>query len=994
MDRLLRRLRPLPPVLVALGLLAATPCAARDTVLRVGLPHAYEREVQARTGAQKRCLDPGAECIRYRYALGSDYQLLEWLQNGKIDGAVVPAMTLELVRRTVGSRFENEFLVDAQLPLNDMPLRRYRMALRAEREGLPLADAQAQLEGLFQALLAGGRGEDTVVDLASHLSAGVPELFGRVQAWMRAHPDRGADPRHTLDAVMGRLVARLRFAAGGAAGVPLHLVLAEEPGGPLAHVFLVRRLALPRALSTRESRMPPLAAERGFLDYLAGAAKAAAPESELRRFAAGNYVSESTGWRSRFRFAFTLDELHGILRSHAAPDPADDDGIALVLTGGGVKAAYQTRLIDHLYGGGYLHNRFAPGEPDPASVPVKYVVGTSGGALLGIFVASLDDSYPRPQLSTRLWHRHENGEPGPPLSSGDVFPALDLMRWLSLVWCMVLFTGVCALTSLYLRGGRAGAPAQAGDAGSRFWRISLWWVVLLAATPWLLAFMNGEYGAEHIPAIQGAFYFVFLLIAIYSDNRLVVRQAPRRVESAWPPAALGAGGIALLAGALLADRENPAIVRVLDFSITRPALIACLGVLLVFLGLHWWLARCAPRLEPVPRQALPAFALMAGVCVLSYAVLFGVVWLGFGSTFELTPEFWIALSAAALAVSAALAYLAYGRGVPLLRQRFDFLLAAHPSRCGGGSHWISTARYSRMILFFTLGWAWWNLIVAPGLYGNQNALGYFQAAARNVFGESAVGKGGDTSLEVTFRAFYAAPVTALDKGIERYVMFQPPQAYAPGASGAALGGYRSWLSVSNDPRWITIDNAQAQRELLIRVAFASGSPFPVFPAHRIKLPGLEEELLVDGGYAHNVPVEAAKRLGARRVLVINSSPREPVAAAPEGEPRLRYVGNLTWMLRWIIPYLYERSQVEDALSAEDLIVALVAPSASPRGWPFLTDFRDHVIDRMFKESEKDRLLRIGSIENWGRPAFTRRTPWGLNRGRLPISAGNSGSKPD
>jgi hypothetical protein len=91
------------------------------------------------------------------------------------------------------------------------------------------------------------------------------------------------------------------------------------------------------------------------------------------------------------------------------------------------------------------------------------------------------------------------------------------------------------------------------------------------------------------------------------------------------------------------------------------------------------------------------------------------------------------------------------------------------------------------------------------------------------------------------------------------------------------------------------------------------------------------------------------------------------------------VGNLTWLARWIIPYLYERSQVEDALSAEDLIVAVIAPSASPEGWPFLTDFRAEVIERMFEEANKDRALRIGSIESWGRPAFVRRagsTPQG------------------
>jgi len=966
MNRFLRRPGPLLSALLALA--AATQCAAAETVLRVALPHSYAREAEQRAGAAPRCLPQGAACVRYRYALGSDYQLLEWLQNGKVDAAVVSAMTLELVRRTVGPRFDREFLVGASLPLGDLPLRRYRVTLRAERERIPLPDPQAQLDGLFEALLAGGRREDTVLELASHLSAGMPALYARAGAWLA---QRGADTQRARDALMEGLVARLRFAAGGASRAPLRLMLAEDDGGPLAHVFLVRRLALPPALAAAENSMPPLGAERALLDYLAGAAEAGAPGGELRRFGAGNYVSESAGWRSRFRFAFTLDELRGILHSHGAPDPAGDDGIALVLTGGGVKAAYQTRLIDHLYGQGYLRNLYAPGTPDPAAVPVKYVVGTSGGALLGIFVASLDDSFPPPDLSTRLWRRHDDaGNPGALLSSAEVFPKLDLMRWLSLVWCMAIFAAVCGATSMVLRRVRGRVFAGARDASARFWRTSVWWLALLAATPWLLAYLNGEHGAEHIPAIQGLLYFFFLLIAIYSDNRLAVGQAPRPVESAWPPAVALAGGAALVAGALLMDRTSPTIDSFMDFSIARPALVACFGLLIVFLGLHWAFVRCAPRLEPLPRHVLPAFLLLAGVCALSYVLLFAATALGFGSLFELTLEFWAALGAMALAVSAALAWLAYGGGVRALRRRFDYLLTAHPSRCDGASHWISTARYSRMILAFALGWGWWNLIVAPGLYGNENALRYFQAAARNVFGESALGERG--SLEVTFRAFYAVPVTALEKGIERYVMFQPPQAYDPGAGSVPLVGYRSWLSTSNDPRWLAIDSAERQRELVMRVAFASGSPFPVFPAHRIRLPGIGEELLVDGGYAHNVPVEAGKRLGARRVLVINSSPREPAGPPRASESGLRFVGNLTWMLRWIIPYLYERSQVEDALSAEDLVVGLIAPSASPRGWPFLTDFRDEVIARMFQEALQDRALRIGSVENWGRPSFVRR----------------------
>jgi hypothetical protein len=702
MESVLRRLRPLHPLLVALGLLAATPCAARETVVRVGLPHAYERDVQERAGRAARCAAADA-CVRYRYAPGSDYQVLEWLQNGKVDGAIVSTLALELVRRTVGAaRFKQDFLVDAQLPLDDLALRRYHIALRAESEGLPLPDAEAQLGRLFQDLLAGTPRDDTVVELPSHLSAGVVDLHARVQAWAE-RPGRGAGPQRAREALMNALLPRLRFAAAGAAGARLRLILEEREGGPpLAHVFLVRRLALPAPLSGGDW-VPPLDAESAFLDYLAGAAESGAPDSELRRFAAGNYVSESAGWRNRFRFAFTLDELRGILRAHAA-DPAEDDGIALVLTGGGVKAAYQTKLIDHLYGSGYLRNRFVPGEPDPAAVPVKYVVGTSGGALLGIFVASLDDSFPKPDLSTKLWYRHENGKPVGLLSSAEVFPAVDLMRWLSLVWCLAIFTAVCGAASMYLRRMRGYAPADACDEGSRFWRLSFWWLALLAATPWLLVHVNGRHGAEHIPAIQGVFYFVFLLIAIYSDNRLVVRQTARQGASARPPAAAAACGIALIAAALYADREDPVILSFLDFPITLPALLACLGVLLIFLGLHWWFSRCARRLEPIPRQALPAFLLLAGVCALCYALLWAAVQLGFGTLFELTLEFWVVLGVISLLVSALLLLLAYGVRLPVLRRRFDYLLAAHPSRCAERLHWISTARYSRMILGFTLGW--------------------------------------------------------------------------------------------------------------------------------------------------------------------------------------------------------------------------------------------------------------------------------------------------
>jgi len=993
------------PVLVVLGVLASTPSAGRETVVRVGLPLGYETQIQRLASAPARCNENSSACVRYRYAQGTDYQLLDWLQNGKIDGAVVPAMTVELMRRAVGARwgagavehaagrFESEFLVKHALPLNDLALRRYQVALRAEKDGKRVADSDAQLEDLFQALLGDPKGQDVSIELRSHLSPGIPFLYARVRKWLDGHEERRSDESKSkaLDRVVEGLVDRFEFSVVPHADLEserrasLRFVLDESAcsagaSACLNHLFLVRRQALPGALGEGKGDTPPLGQEREFLDYAAGAADRLPADSSLRRFGSANYVSETAGWRNRYRFAFTLDELHGILRG-VALDDTGDDGIALVLTGGGVKAAYQTKLIDHLYGKGYLRNRFAE-STDQAAVPVKYVIGTSGGALLGIFVASLGKRDPELDLSTKLWRRHEDGQPRELLSSIDVFPKVDLMRWLSFLWCLVVFWVACAAFS-FVRRLRGEAPAVIRDGTPRFRKFTVWWLILLIVAPWLVKYADGHHAAEHIPAIEGVFYFFFGLIAVYSDNRLVTRSSPREGARDWRPVAAMICGTALAIVALpLSHIENEgfeAFFRV--WQITVPALTACAGLLSFALGLHFFFKLRARWLEPLPEPPVrSALALLAGVGPLTYLLFFAVVAAGLASVFELTLKFWIYLGALALLVSVALLYLAYGKGAPSaaqrhLRPRVDFLMAEHPS------HRVAHARYSRIILVFTAGWFWWNLVVAPGMYGNHSALGYFRDAARNVFGKAAVGADRDTTLNVEFHAFYAAPVTALEKRVERYVMFQPPQAYAPGASVAALGGYRSWLSIANDPRWLTIENAEKQRELLMRVAFASGSPFPVFPAHRIGLPGIGDELLVDGGYAHNVPVEAAKRLGARRVLVLNSSPREPVAKpaakveakVAERVRRVELVGNMIWMLRWLAPYFYERSQVEDALSAEDIIVASVAPSGDPRNWPLLTDFRAEVIQRMFDESRKDLTLRTGSIESWGRPAFTPRS---------------------
>ena len=103
-----------------------------------------------------------------------------------------------------------------------------------------------------------------------------------------------------------------------------------------------------------------------------------------------NYNLTELGARKQRHFRFSIPELFHILHGEEG-SAADSEPFGLVLTGGGVKAAFQTLLIDPLYDNLYLTNtdlEVTPGvEHD--TLKVDHVVGTSGGALLGLFVSTI-----------------------------------------------------------------------------------------------------------------------------------------------------------------------------------------------------------------------------------------------------------------------------------------------------------------------------------------------------------------------------------------------------------------------------------------------------------------------------------------------------------------------------------------------------------------------------------------------------------------------------
>jgi predicted acylesterase/phospholipase RssA len=124
-------------------------------------------------------------------------------------------------------------------------------------------------------------------------------------------------------------------------------------------------------------------------------------------------------------------------------------------------------------------------------------------------------------------------------------------------------------------------------------------------------------------------------------------------------------------------------------------------------------------------------------------------------------------------------------------------------------------------------------------------------------------------------------------------------------------------------------DVREQRQILRGFIFASGSPFPIFPAHRVRREGTEgpAEALVDGGYSNNTPVEAAATLGAEQVLIVNRRPRCLRQLAPVG---WRISTVRWWATRCGCRTLFERAQQLDRRSRAGLFVVSLSPACRPR----------------------------------------------------------------
>lgn len=154
----------------------------------------------------------------------------------------------------------------------------------------------------------------------------------------------------------------------------------------------------------------------------------------------------------------------------------------------------------------------------------------------------------------------------------------------------------------------------------------------------------------------------------------------------------------------------------------------------------------------------------------------------------------------------------------------------------------------------------------------------------------------------------------------------------------------------------------AHPRILLDVIMGSGSIYPLFPARRIAdVPRSGEEIeLVDGGFAHNSPVEAAVMWGATHVILIDVMSQAQI-------PRGNLLQNATSSMR----HLHRQAQLLDVRSREKVTVFTLSPEPPHI---CIIDFASNLIEESIERGYRDASLHGTGItprfrKELGEPVF-------------------------
>ncbi len=950
---------------------------------------------------------PLAEPIAFSVHLGNPYQVYAWLQRRHIDAAIVEPFAHVLLGPAeytplavvahrpdqAGAHRVRVRVIDPDGRELPHPLRKlhetFDLVLEcADREEPPSDDACLDVDLAEPCLEARKRS----LRAYSHLSSGsfVPAFIAATR-WL---DERGVeDPnrrakflRQLADLFEFKVVPKNRKAPqDGMAFVFSYDSKAESPLEDLLedfsvpdHVLVVRkawvsefvRLRGRKEGGTEKERETELAGVFQVAgrpqETLADASQREEPRSnfvaideqrEERRHKAfeahvGRLMQEPffDAWFRDGRYEFKISDIVELLRQDQRN--SRDPNFALVLPGGGVKAAYQARVLDHLYDA-YLVNaneKFAHGEK---WLGVRRVIGTSGGAITGVFAAlrprrpnatgdtGSAGSWPSdPYSLTRLWKSE--------VSESKIFSRLEAPRWAGVIATLSVFALIVVLAGRPLRLPTSSAPeGHDSDPG-----LLVGFGILILAFPPIVRWLDadpssGQFGRELWPDAALFAWLVLLSYGVMSTVRQQSSPGSGRSSASLPRwVVLLASGTTVGIAALAPLAEGP---------VSWGGLAVEVAIVAVAILLAWWRVRAARCVVHDPRRFLTAAGVALAVVAMVHVGLaaLGAVLERF-SLLELTGVYWLGL--AVLAVVFSLLCLGLGRR-GWFERGISYLCESHAHRLWHGRRVVALAALG------ITGFLYWNFWMSPGLYGTLRP---HEALRTNLeaFGEEGEGRRESLPLKADL-ILTAASLDAVED-------FSPGDLYfciaSPG--GCSIPLRSEWKA----KRWLVRD---PERKTLMDLIVASGAAFPVFAPRRVDLPKqgsageTETHYLIDGGYGHNVPVEAAELAGSRQVLIVHSSPR--VDQMDPGSAPVPLSGQLVDYLQRIPGFLLERSQQVDVHAQGRMVVASLAPSGPIGAFPFLADFRRPTIRRLLCHAERDLLLskRIGRVESWGLPGRPR-----------------------
>ena len=129
--------------------------------------------------------------------------------------------------------------------------------------------------------------------------------------------------------------------------------------------------------------------------------------------------------------------------------------------------------------------------------------------------------------------------------------------------------------------------------------------------------------------------------------------------------------------------------------------------------------------------------------------------------------------------------------------------------------------------------------------------------------------------------------------------------------------------------------------LMLDVVIGSGTIFPVFPAREIlDFPRKNERVeLIDGGFAHNSPVEAAVLWGATHIVLVEATPE-----------RVLKRKNFLYNVSSAFTHLHKQTQLVDVRSKQQVVVFTLQPSP-----PHICvlDFADNLIEASIERGYRD-----------------------------------------